>query len=133
MDDKIVKGPSEIVVELGGRRALLGLRDDIPTFGTVPPPQARVVALPDWATSANGTVIVSLTAKFKGRTLHFEKVKLWQGMGRLTFLVDQPPFNDDVEYALGIEGRRRTDAHALYLEPVHGDGYIRAHLAGTNR
>lgn len=132
VDDKVVKGPSEITLKSGGRRAQVQVRDDIPTFDPVPPPQARVVVLPDWAMSADGTIMVSLAAKFKGRILHFERVKLWQGMGRLTFLVDRPPFNDDVEYALGTKGRR-TEAHALFLEPVHGDGYIMAYLAGASR
>ncbi|MDA0207572.1 MAG: hypothetical protein O2795_19830 [Acidobacteria bacterium] len=129
MDDKVVEGPAEIVVESGDRRAVVKVRKDIPPFASWSSPQAKVVVLPDWAVSADGSIVVSLTAKFKGRTLQLQDVKLWQGIGGLIFVVDRPPFDDDVDYALVTGGSRRTEAHALFLEPVSGDGYVMAHLA----
>lgn len=132
-DGKVVKGPGEIVIKSHDRRAAVKVRNDIPSFAPWSAPRANVVMLPDWAVSTDGGVEVSLTARFKSRTPYFERVKLWQGMGRLTFVIDSAPFDDNVDYAVGENGSHLAEAHALFLEPVHGDGFVMAHLAETTR
>jgi hypothetical protein len=133
MDAKVVKGPDSIIIEAGDRSAVVEVRNDVPAFDASLPPHTSVVVLPDWAVSVDPGVRVSLTAKFKRRTLHFQDVKLWPGMGRLSFLVDRPPLDDDVDYALGESRNQAAEAHALFLEGVEGDGRVMAHVARTKR
>ncbi len=129
IDDKAVKGPAEIIIEFQDRLAVVEVRDDIPPFAPWSPPHSRVVVLPDWAVSTDGSVSVSVKATFKSRMLHFQAVRLWQGMGRLTFLVDRAPFHDNVDSVLGEKRSHVTEAHALFLDPVDGDGYVVAYPA----